>query len=43
MYVRVTSIENLNFGYGSALAVLLFLISMAITVIYLRYVRGADE
>ncbi|PZA07388.1 sugar ABC transporter permease [Meiothermus sp. PNK-Is4] len=43
MYVRVTSIENLNFGYGSALAVLLFLISMAITVLYLRYVRGADE
>jgi multiple sugar transport system permease protein len=43
MYVRVTSIENLNFGYGSALAVLLFLISMAITVVYLRYIRGADE
>lgn len=43
MYVRVTSIENLNFGYGSALAVLLFLLSMAITVVYLRYVRGADE
>lgn len=43
MYVRVTSIENLNFGYGSALAVLLFLVSMAITVIYLRYIRGADD
>ncbi|WP_027890979.1 carbohydrate ABC transporter permease [Calidithermus chliarophilus] len=43
MYVRVTSIENLNFGYGSALAMLLFLISMVITMIYLRYVRGADE
>lgn len=43
MYVRVTSIENLNFGYGSALAVLLFLLSMAITLIYLRYIRGADD
>ncbi len=43
MYVRVTSIENLNFGYGSALAVLLFLISLAITVVYLRYVRGSDD
>ncbi|GEM82448.1 carbohydrate ABC transporter permease [Meiothermus hypogaeus] len=43
MYVRVTSIENLNFGYGSALAVLLFLLSMVITVIYLRYIRGADD
>lgn len=43
MYVRVTSIENLNFGYGSALAVLLFLLSMAITLVYLRYIRGADD
>lgn len=43
MYVRVTSIENLNFGYGSAIAVLLFLVSMVITVFYLRYIRGADD
>lgn len=43
MYVRATSIENLNFGYGSALAVLMFLISMAVTLVYLCYVRGADE
>jgi multiple sugar transport system permease protein len=43
MYVRVTSIENLNFGYGSAIAVLLFLLSMVITVVYLRYIRGADD
>ncbi|GEM87170.1 sugar ABC transporter permease [Meiothermus granaticius NBRC 107808] len=42
MYVRTESIENLNFGYGSALAVLLFLVSLAITVVYLRYVRGDD-
>ncbi|MER3553985.1 MAG: sugar ABC transporter permease [Meiothermus sp.] len=43
MYIRTESIENLNFGYGSALAVLLFLVSLAITVVYLRYVRGGDE
>jgi len=43
MYVRVTSIENLNFGYGSALAVLLFLLSMVITLVYLRYIRGAED
>lgn len=43
MYIRSESIENLNFGYGSALAVLLFLVSLAITVVYLRYVRGDDE
>jgi len=43
MYVRTTSIENLNFGYGSALAVLMFLVSLAVTLVYLRYVRGADD
>ncbi|RIH85711.1 Trehalose transport system permease protein SugA [Meiothermus luteus] len=43
MYVRTTSIENLNFGYGSALAVLMFLISLGVTLLYLRYIRGADD
>lgn len=43
MYIRTESIENLNFGYGSALAVLLFVVSLAITLVYLRYVRGGDE
>ncbi len=43
MYVRTMSIENLNFGYGSALAVLMFLISFMVTLVYLRYVRGADD
>lgn len=43
MYVRTMSIENLNFGYGSALAVLMFLISLVVTLVYLRYVRGADD
>jgi len=43
MYVRTMSIENLNFGYGSALAVLMFLVSLAVTLVYLRYVRGADD
>lgn len=43
MFVRVESIDNLNFGYGSALAVLLFLISMVFTFFYLRYIRGSDD
>lgn len=43
MYVRTTSIDHLNFGYGSAVAVLMFLISLVVTVTYLRYVRGADD
>jgi len=43
MYVRTMSIENLNFGYGSALAVLMFLISFVVTLVYLRHVRGADD
>jgi multiple sugar transport system permease protein len=43
MYVRTESIQNLNFGYGSALAVLMFLLSLVITVIYLRYIRGSDD
>ncbi|WP_299429515.1 carbohydrate ABC transporter permease [uncultured Meiothermus sp.] len=43
MYVRTMSIENLNFGYGSALAVLMFLISLVVTLVYLRYVRGTDD
>lgn len=43
MYVRTVSIDHLNFGYGSAIAVLMFLISLVVTLVYLRYVRGADD
>ncbi len=43
MYIRTESIDNLDVGYGSALAVVLFVVSLVITIIYLRYVRGGDE
>jgi multiple sugar transport system permease protein len=42
MYVRTSTLDFLDFGYGSALAVVLFLVSMAATVWYLRWVRGPD-
>lgn len=43
MYVRAEGIINLNLGYGSALAVLMFVISLVITLFYLRYIRGSDD
>jgi multiple sugar transport system permease protein len=39
MYVHKTTIDALDFGYGSALAVLMFLASGAATALYLRHVR----
>ena len=43
MYIRTQSVENLNFGYGSALAIVMFLLSMATTAIYLRYLKGGED
>ncbi|MEK0081978.1 carbohydrate ABC transporter permease [Benzoatithermus flavus] len=43
MYVRTTTLDFLDFGYGSALAVVMFLISMAATAWYLRWIRGTSE
>ncbi|RTH06494.1 sugar ABC transporter permease [Thermus scotoductus] len=44
MYIRTQSVENLNFGYGSAMAVALFLLCMSVTLLYLRYLeRGERE
>ncbi|WP_038072236.1 carbohydrate ABC transporter permease [Thermus scotoductus] len=43
MYIRTQSVENLNFGYGSALAVGLFVLCMAVTVVYLRYLERGEE
>ncbi len=40
MYIRTQSVENLNFGYGSALAVVLFLLCLGFTLAYLRYLEG---
>ena len=37
MLIHTTTIEALDFGYGSALAVLMFLVSIVVTSGYLRY------
>jgi multiple sugar transport system permease protein len=39
MYIHKTTIDALDFGYGSTLAVLMFVISAAFTSFYLRYTR----
>ncbi|MBL8805466.1 MAG: sugar ABC transporter permease [Rhodospirillales bacterium] len=39
MYIHKTTIDFLDLGYGSALATLMFLISIAATSIYLRHTR----
>ena len=39
MYIQKTTLDFLDFGYGSALATLMFLISMVATSGYLRYTR----
>lgn len=39
MYIHRTTLDFLDFGYGSALAALMFLLSMAVTSGYLRYTR----
>ncbi len=48
MYIHKTTLVFLDFGYGSALAALMFVISMAATSGYLRYTRrsagrGAED
>jgi multiple sugar transport system permease protein len=48
MYIHKTTLDFLDFGYGSALAALMFVISMVATSGYLRYTRrsagrSADE
>jgi len=48
MYIHKTTLDFLDFGYGSALAALMFVLSMVATSGYLRYTRrsasrGADE
>jgi multiple sugar transport system permease protein len=39
MYIHKTTLDFLDFGYGSALAALMFVISMVATSGYLRYTR----
>ena len=39
MYIHKTTLDFLDFGYGSALAALMFVLSMVVTSGYLRYTR----
>ena len=39
MYIHKTTIDFLDFGYGSALAALMFVVSIVVTSGYLRYTR----
>lgn len=41
MYIRTMTLEYLDFGYGSALAVAMFALSMALTSLYIGRVLGA--
>jgi trehalose/maltose transport system permease protein len=41
MYIHKATLDFLDFGYGSALAALMFVLSMAATSGYLRYTRRA--
>ena len=40
IYIYRTTLEFLDFGYGAALSVALFAVSLAITALYVRFVRG---
>jgi multiple sugar transport system permease protein len=41
MYIHKNTVDFLDLGYGAALAVVMFVVSMAVTVFYLRQVRAA--
>ncbi len=40
MYIHQNTVSFLDLGYGSALAVVMFLISMLVTAVYLRMIRA---
>lgn len=42
IYVYRTTLEFLDFGYGAALSLALFALSLAITTLYLRFIRPVD-
>jgi multiple sugar transport system permease protein len=42
MYIHKMTLDFLDFGYGSALATLMFLLSMALTSGYLKYTRRSS-
>ncbi|WP_027482749.1 carbohydrate ABC transporter permease [Deinococcus pimensis] len=43
VYIQKTTIEFLDFGYGAALSVALFAVSLGITALYVRFVRGDES
>lgn len=43
MYIQINTVDYLDLGFGSAAAVFMFLLSMATTWVYLRYVRGDEQ
>jgi ABC-type sugar transport system permease subunit len=43
MYIQSSAVDYLDIGYSSALAVLMFFLSMATTFVYLNYVRADKE
>lgn len=43
MYIHATTLDFLDFGYGSALAVLLFLVSMLATGFYVRRIYASNR
>jgi multiple sugar transport system permease protein len=42
IYVYRTTLEFLDFGYGAALSLALFAVSLVITSLYLRFIRPED-
>ena len=40
MYIHLNTVSFLDLGFGSALAVVMFAISMCVTVVYLRMIRA---
>lgn len=40
MYIHQNTVDFLDLGYGSALAVVMFAFSMLVTLVYLRMIRG---
>ncbi|MEO7743314.1 MAG: sugar ABC transporter permease [Usitatibacter sp.] len=43
MFIQINTVDYLDLGFGSAVAVLMFLLSMATTWVYVRYVRGDER
>lgn len=43
MYIHQNTVSFLDLGYGSALAVVMFILSMAVTALYLRMIRGSES